>query len=39
MLALAMCTGVELDEIVKIVSEMGKIPKDKLIRNKDDLTP
>lgn len=39
MLALAMCTKVELEEIIKIVSEMSKIPKDKLIRNKGDLTP
>ena len=35
---MAMCTGVKLDEIVEIVSAMDQIPKDKLIRNSEDLT-
>lgn len=38
MLALAMCTGVKLKEIIEIVSSMDKIPKDKLIMYSDDLT-
>ena len=37
-MALAMCTGIKLDEIVDIVSTMDKIPKDKIIRNLEDLT-
>ena len=38
MLALAMCAGVKLEEIVGIVTGMDKIPKDKLIRDVGDLT-
>lgn len=33
-----MCTGVKLDDIVDIVSEMDRIPKDKLIKKSEDLT-